>query len=125
MSLFIVNGSVQLKVFEAVDLFDSLKLKSIKKTNRKAYVYAVISILDENDVLQHSYQTIPCLYDGSIFRISEEFVFEKIYSSYNLIISFVSILAPSLISTSDLEPDLIGIAKIPISRLEENISVRI
>jgi 6-pyruvoyl-tetrahydropterin synthase len=117
--LFTSFGSIRVKVVEAIDCLDSLyindKKSNVSTTSYNIYIKIVIA-KEGGDALMTFSTGMFTYTSGAIDIYAEEYLFDGISSTYNIIASLYA-------ANSTMESKCIGLVVIPISRLEENITV--
>lgn len=121
--LFTSFGSIRVRVLEAADCLDAITSTDKELIRNKSSgilsfnVYARIVIANENGEPLYHFSTATFSYSsGTLDICAEEYVFEGISSSYNVIASLYA-------ANTYFENKCIGLVVIPISRLEENTLV--
>ena len=125
-NIFTTFGTLRVNVIEALDLIDVPSKNAKKVKVNKGSVFAVLSIVDEsNNVVTHYNSDIhPFVTSDAIF-IGEEFLFENASSAHSLAVTFyiVSMEKEKNHNSAVSCQNCLGYTHIPLSRLEENVSV--
>lgn len=124
------SGTLYVSIVDALDLVDQSKSKAPKTWMRKVkaitFAHAIITMLDETEQSELSgcgkVCTANVLYRPSeIFRIGEDFAFEKLPSSAVLFIALYTVdWSANIVQQASAPAKCIGHLKLPISRLEDN-----
>ena len=117
--LFTSFGSIRVKVIEAIDCLDGLPSVD-KRHNTVSYnIYVKIVIAKEDGEPLMNFSTATSTYTSGVLDIcAEEYAFDGISSSNNIIASLYA-------ANPTMDNKCIGLVVIPVSRLEENITVSV
>lgn len=120
-------GTLHTCVVEAVDLIETTSSSNKKVKVTKCNVFAVLKVIDEagTDIRHYNTETHP-FYTSESLVIGEEFIFENVSSAHSLLVSFFSVSlekekAPHAPVT--VAQNCLGFTQIPLSRLEDGVSV--
>lgn len=125
-TFFTSYGRLYVCIIEGIDLITDAKSKVVKtwlKKPTKEYfsIYGVLSIIDRRNKEIKKIQTAARPYKlKDSFLIGEEFCFEPVSSSLTIVISIFAIID----SINVVNETCVGITRIPLSRLEDNQTVR-
>lgn len=132
--IFCTYGSLKVSLSEAIDVFPVPKVKSRKQDLNKQKFVVSISISDSNGRDIVCYNTAPHFYyPNETTIIGEEFLFDGVSSSNNLMVTFYAIVNGQEYSNTKMDSSTssrlvssmkcLGLTSIPLSRLEENNQV--
>jgi hypothetical protein len=125
-NIFTTYGTLRVNVHEALDLVDNVNTGPKRFKVSKSNVFAVLRLVNESggDVLHFNSETHP-FYASESLMVGEEFIFENASSAYGLVVAFYLLSLEKEKNQSNVfaTQSCLGYTKIPLSRLEENVSV--
>lgn len=129
-ALFTKQGYCVVQLVDVADIVEvkkkATRLPWAKKETERFLTFSSVSIRDENDFEIYKYYASVLPYVPSeTLKVNEEFVFEAVSSNHQVVISvYVVTMNWQTDPFDEVVQRCVGIAKVPLSRLEENRSVR-
>lgn len=120
-------GTLRACVVEALDLVDTPPTNNKKVKVTKSSVFAVLKVTDDAGAeIKHCNTETHPFFTSESLVIGEEFIFENVSSAHSLYVSFYSVSmekekAPH--ASAIASQNCLGFTQIPLSRLEDNVSV--